>query len=50
MTFRLVDPSASYYVQLENVTNMDNQDLKTMVDRQEMGSDHGECLKIKDLC
>ena len=29
----LVDPSASYYVQLENVTNMDNQDLKTMVDR-----------------
>ncbi len=28
----LVDPSASYYVQLENVTNMDNQDLKTMVD------------------
>jgi hypothetical protein len=29
----LVDPNASYYVQLENVTNMDNQDLKTMVDR-----------------
>jgi len=29
----IVDPSASYYVQLENVTNMDNQDLKTMVDR-----------------
>jgi hypothetical protein len=29
----LVDPSASYYVQLENVTNMDNHDLKTMVDR-----------------
>jgi len=28
----LVDPRASYYVQLENVTNMDNQDLKTMVD------------------
>jgi len=30
----IVDPSASYYVQLENVTNMDNQDLKTMVDRE----------------
>ena len=29
----IVDPKASYYVQLENVTNMDNQDLKTMVDR-----------------
>ena len=29
----IVDPNASYYVQLENVTNMDNQDLKTMVDR-----------------
>jgi hypothetical protein len=29
----LVDPSASYYVKLENVTNLDNQDLKTMVDR-----------------
>lgn len=29
----LVDPSESYYVELENVTNMDNQDLKTMVDR-----------------
>ena len=29
----LVDPSTSFYVQLENVTNMDNQDLKTMVDR-----------------
>ena len=29
----IVDPRASYYVQLENVTNMDNQDLKTMVDR-----------------
>jgi hypothetical protein len=28
-----VDASASYYVQLENVTNMDKQDLKTMVDR-----------------
>jgi len=28
----IVDPGASYYVQLENVTNMDNQDLKTMVD------------------
>jgi hypothetical protein len=28
----MVDPSASYYVQLENVSNMDNQDLKTMVD------------------
>jgi hypothetical protein len=28
----LVDPSASYNVQLENVTNMDNLDLKTMVD------------------
>ena len=29
----LVDPSVSYYVKLENVTNLDNQDLKTMVDR-----------------
>jgi len=29
----IVVPSASYYVQLENVTNTDNQDLKTMVDR-----------------
>jgi len=29
----IVDPRSSYYVQLENVTNMDNQDLKTMVDR-----------------
>ena len=29
----IVDPNASYYVQLENVTDMDNQDLKTMVDR-----------------
>ena len=28
----VVDPKASYYVPLENVTNMDNQDLKTMVD------------------
>ena len=29
----IVDPSASYYVQLENVTNMDNHDLKTIIDR-----------------
>jgi len=28
----VVDPRASYYVPLENVTNMDNQDIKTMVD------------------
>ncbi|MBC2694503.1 MAG: hypothetical protein HF982_04345 [Desulfobacteraceae bacterium] len=28
----VVDPKASYYVFLENVTNMDNQDIKTMVD------------------
>jgi len=28
----VVDPNASYYVPLENVTNMDNQDIKTMVD------------------
>ena len=28
----VVDPEASYYVRLENVTNMDNQDIKTMVD------------------
>jgi len=28
----IVDPSASYYVPLENVTNTDNQDIKTMVD------------------
>lgn len=28
----IVDPGASYYVKLENVSNMDNQDLKTMVD------------------
>ena len=28
----VVDPSASYYVPLENVTNTDNQDIKTMVD------------------
>jgi hypothetical protein len=28
----VVDPGASYYVPLENVTNMDNQDIKTMVD------------------
>ena len=28
----VVDPDASYYVPLENVTNMDNQDIKTMVD------------------
>lgn len=28
----MVDPDASYYVPLENVTNMDNQDIKTMVD------------------
>ncbi len=28
----VVDPKASYYVPLENVTNMDNQDIKTMVD------------------
>ena len=28
----VVDPDASYYVSLENVTNMDNHDIKTMVD------------------
>ncbi|MDL1964349.1 MAG: AAA-like domain-containing protein [Deltaproteobacteria bacterium] len=28
----VVDPDASYHVPLENVTNMDNQDIKTMVD------------------
>ena len=28
----VVDPDASYYVPLENVTNMDNHDIKTMVD------------------
>jgi len=28
----VVDPGASYYVPLNNVTNMDNQDIKTMVD------------------
>jgi len=28
----VVDPKASYYVPLENVTNMDKQDIKTMVD------------------
>ncbi|MEA3417381.1 MAG: hypothetical protein U9R02_14775, partial [Thermodesulfobacteriota bacterium] len=28
----VVDSGASYYVLLENVTNMDNQDIKTMVD------------------
>ncbi len=28
----VVDPAASYYVPLENVTNMDNHDIKTMVD------------------
>jgi hypothetical protein len=28
----VVDPGASYYVSLENVTNMDNHDIKTMVD------------------
>ena len=28
----VVDPGASYYVSLENVTNTDNQDIKTMVD------------------
>ena len=28
----VVDPDASYHVSLENVTNMDNQDIKTMVD------------------
>ena len=29
----VVDPVASYHVPLENVTNVDNQDIKTMVDR-----------------
>ncbi|MCD4787163.1 MAG: hypothetical protein K8R09_02970 [Desulfobacterales bacterium] len=28
----VVDPKASYYVSMENVTNMDKQDIKTMVD------------------
>jgi hypothetical protein len=28
----VVDPKASYYVSMENITNMDNQDIKTMVD------------------
>ena len=28
----VVDPKTSYYVPLENVTNMDNQDIKTMID------------------
>ena len=28
-----VNPEMSYYVQLENVVNSDNQDIKTMVDR-----------------
>jgi len=28
----VVDPKASYYVSMENVTNMDNQDIKTMID------------------
>ncbi len=28
-----VDPENSYYVPLDNVTNTDNQDIKTMVDR-----------------
>ena len=27
----VVDPKASYYVSMENVTNMDKQDIKTMV-------------------
>ena len=28
----VVDQKASYYVSMENVTNMDKQDIKTMVD------------------
>ena len=28
-----VNPEAAYYVPLENVTNTDNEDLKTMVDQ-----------------
>ena len=28
----VVDPNASYYVELENITNTNNQDIKTMVD------------------
>ena len=27
-----VDPETAYYVPLENVTNTDNEDMKTMVD------------------
>jgi hypothetical protein len=28
--YGIVDPNASYYVQVENLTNMDNHDLKPM--------------------
>lgn len=28
-----VDPASSYYVMLENVSNTDNQNIKTMMDR-----------------
>ena len=28
----VVDPDASYYVEIENITNTDNQDIKTIVD------------------
>lgn len=51
----VVDPGASYYVPLENVTNMDNQDIKTMVDLGRYFSifaprQSGKTTYLEDFC
>ncbi|MBT3367875.1 MAG: hypothetical protein HN416_12035 [Nitrospina sp.] len=51
----VVDPGASYYVPLENVTNSDRQDIKTMVDMGRYFSifaprQSGKTTFFKDFC
>ena len=51
----VVDPGASYYVPLENVTNSDKQDIKTMVDMGRYFSifaprQSGKTTFFKDFC
>ena len=46
----VVDPKASYYVPLENVTNMDNQDIKTMVDLGRYFSIRSEERRVGKEC
>lgn len=51
----VVDPKASYHVILENITNMDNHDIKTMVDRGRYFSifaprQSGKTTYLEDFC